>query len=129
MKPNSRQTAYGFSLLELVAVIVIISLMAVIAIPQVGKMYEASSLSRDRQNAQNIAAMFASAQAAGVDFFVAGDELATISAVVEGAKFAGEGPLYDAHFGVPGISGESQLSASAYLELDDEQRLLVYRVK
>ena len=126
---ESSRIQSAFSLIEILITVSIIVLMSLIFIPQISKMHETSTESRDRRNAQHIVTVFSSAQAAGLDFFVTGDKAATISAAVTGATVTEGGPFYRAYFGMPGITEESQLKAANYLAMDEEDRTLVYLTK
>lgn len=116
-------------MIEMLLSVSIIVITSLIMIPQISKMHETSTESRDRRNAQHIVTVFSSAQAAGLDFFVTGDEAATISAVIAGATVTEEGPFYQAFFGMPGITEESQTNAALYLTMDEEDRTLIYLTK
>lgn len=124
--PITARTQSAFSLVEMLVVISIIAAVSAIAIPSIGKLHESSTEAKDRRNAQNIASVFASAQAAGVDFYLTGDKTATIQAVITGAKVTDDGPFYEAFFGVPGLSSDEANLAGSYLLLDTQSRMLVY---
>ena len=59
----------GFSLVEMLVVIAVIGIIAAIAVPQIGRINESAKDATNRRNAQSIASIYASAQAAGHDFF------------------------------------------------------------
>ncbi len=120
------QNIKGFSLVEMLVVIAVIGIIAAIAVPQIGRINDSAQDAKNRRNAQNIASVFASAQAAGLDFFVAGDEAATIAAVVLGATVVDEGPFEDTFFGVPNLSAAEQAAAAPFLEMDEVTGMIRY---
>ena len=124
---NTNKNKAGFSLVEMLVVIAVIGIIAAIAVPQIGRINDSARDAKNRRNAQNIASVFASAQAAGLDFFISGDEAGTIKAVVKGGTVTAEGPFKDTFFGVPNISDAEQTNAATYLGLDETSKMLVYQ--
>jgi len=114
----------AFSLVEMLVVIAVIGIMAAIAVPQIGRINDAAKESKDKRNAQNIASVCGSAQAAGLDF-VGADVAATVSAVVAGNTVTDPGPFQNTFFGVPNLSAADQTSAATYLELSNG--MLLYK--
>lgn len=106
--------------------IAFIGVIAAIAVPNIGRINEAANEAKDRRNAQNIASVFASATAVGLDFSnTNGDVKLTIEDIVKGKTFSKEGSPFDgAHFEVPNLSVEDQEGASKFLAYQDQ--LLIY---
>ena len=125
--PKARETA--FSLIELLVVIGVIGLVAAIAIPVTGRINDAAKDTKNRRNAQQLASVFAAAQAAGLNFYVVGDETATIKAIVKGGAVTKEGPFKDTFFGIPSLNDEDQVSAASYLEMNDGNSMLVFKTE
>lgn len=119
--PTRSQTSrlvQGFSLIELLTVVAILGVFASIALVMMGNINQSSVDTRDRRNAQELAAVCASAQAAGVDFVVAGDIDETIKNVVKGGEPA-DGAFAGRFFGLQGLAPADQETAKKYLELNN----------
>lgn len=127
----------AFSLVEMLVVIAVIGIIAAIAVPNIGKINDAAKDSTKRRNAQNIASVFASAQAAGHDFSkdAAGDTLAgekeMIEAVIAGATISDVSSPFDgAYFGIPGMNATDAVDetdgAAKYLTWDATSGQLQY---
>ena len=116
----------GFSLIEVLVVIAIIAVLSSLAIAHIGRMNDSADNAAGRRNAQNLASVYAAAQAAGLDFYVKGDEAATIKAVVQGGFVTEEGPLKGAYFSVPNVTVAEQANAAEFLLLDDTSYMLRY---
>jgi len=132
-------TGAGFSLVEMLVVIAVIGIIAAIAVPNIGRINDSAKDARKRRNAQNVASIFASAQAAGYDFSKKGgtaggaalkDEAAIIQAVITGASITEVGPFQGTYFGVPGLNPTQAVSetdgAAQYLTWDAASGLLLY---
>ena len=126
VSPKNSNSRSAFSLVEMLTVVVVISLVVAIAIPSLSNLNETAGRDKARRNAQTLASVFGAAQAAGLDFFVPGDEAATIQAVVDGGIVLQEGPFKDLYFGVPNISPADQVQAATYLEMNDAHAMLNY---
>lgn len=117
MKVNkSLSLKRGFSLVEMLVVIAVIGIIAAIAVPNIGKINDAAKDATNRRNAQSIASIYASAQAAGLDLSDGTDVKKTIAKVVTGGKVTDEGPFKDSFFGVPSMSTADQTAAAPYLK-------------
>lgn len=119
LKKNS-----GFSLVEMLVVIAVIGIIAAIAVPNIGRINDAATDSKDMRNAQNVASVYAAAQAAGLDFndasHGAGVEADTIQWVVDGDTVNEAGNPFDGtFFGVPGLAADDVSGADAYLSLSN----------
>ena len=118
----------GFSLVEMLVVIAVIGIIAAIAVPNIGRINDSAKEATARRNAQNIASVFASAQAAGLNFAAASTEPAAIAAaVVTGASVTDPGPFENTWFGVPGLTVADQTAALTYLSFDPVSGQLLYR--
>lgn len=118
----------GFSLVEMLVVIAVIGIIAAIAVPNIGRINDSAKEATARRNAQNIASVFASAQAAGLNFASASTAKADIAAaVVTGAAVTEKGPFENTWFGVPGLTEADRNLALDYLEYDATSGQLLYR--
>lgn len=122
----------GFSLVEMLVVIAVIGIIAAIAVPNIGNINNSAKDATYRRNAQSIASVYASAQAAGYDFAKTGGtgtaisgETNIIKKVIEGATIPSTGewvtsPFKGAYFGVPNMDVTAMTSDTAgpakYLE-------------
>lgn len=75
----------GFSLAELLTIVVIIGLIASIALPNLGTLTGAADKVKDRRNAQSIISAYTTGAAAGVAW-PTGDVATQVAAVVAGQK-------------------------------------------
>jgi prepilin-type N-terminal cleavage/methylation domain-containing protein len=82
-QPDRRRS--GFSLIELLTVMVIIGLLAAIVIPNLSFLSGTADKVKDKRNAQNILLAYTTGAAAGVDW-PAGDVAAQVAAVLAGRK-------------------------------------------
>ena len=106
----------GFTLVEMLTTIAILAVLTSIALPTMTSINQNSIDTRDRRNAQELAAMCATAQAAGVDFVAPGDIDKTIENIVKGGSPA-DGAFAGKFFGMQGMAPQDQANAKRYLEL------------
>ncbi len=113
--PSSR----AFSLVEMLVVLAVVGILTAIAIvPFTAVTKERADQARDRQNAQNLVSMAQSGNAAGLDFIVDGDLMATIDNIVSGGT-SSDGVFSGTSFSLEGLGDEHKLRASVYMELRD----------
>lgn len=115
MKVPPLKKPRGFSLVEMLTTISVIGILSAAALPSVSRINQASEQATQKRNAQNLAAVCASAQAAGLNF-VTNDFDQTLVAVAEGGEVVG-GVFDGSYFGVPGLSEQAISEAAQFLEL------------
>jgi type II secretory pathway pseudopilin PulG len=103
----------GFSLFEMAVIIAIIGVLAWLAIPTIGSVNTSAQLAAAKRSAQNIVSIYASGEAAGVDW-KATDVTSAIAAVHEG-KEAATGPFQGRPFRVPASPEESATLVKSFL--------------
>ena len=111
---TSRKQA-GFSLFEMLVVVCLIGIMVAIVVPNMGRGNDYAA-ARNRRNAQEISAVCAAAQIAGVNLVVPGDVAATIRNILNGGTPT-SGPFKGHKFGAMGLHEEDALKAIQYLQL------------
>ena len=134
MKLNkTRSLKAGFSLVEMLVVIAVIGIIAAIAVPNIGRINDSAKDATYRRNAQKLASVFASAQAAGHDFSNGGkrNEKNIIIQMIAGTTISdADSPFDGTYFGVPGLDATDAVSNTAgagkYLEWNAASGQLLY---
>ena len=116
--PLSAMRMRGFSLREMLVALALLGMLASLVLSGLPNINQQSNQTRDKRNAQELATVCATAQAAGVDFVVAGDMDQTIKNVVAGGEPA-DGAFAGRFFGLPGLTPVDQGTAKTYLLLDN----------
>lgn len=97
--------------------IAIIGIIAAIAIPNLSALHSGEvKETRHRRNAQEIASVFVTAQAAGLNFAVPDDLEQTIRNIVAGASPA-DGPFQSKIFAVKGLQEDDITGVQNYLTI------------
>ena len=116
-KPVSRKR--GLTLIELLMVLLLVTVLSGLALQSLPTIWESSLRAQYQRNAQEIASIFASAKAAGVDFTVPGDKRATVDKVVAGDT-ATTGVFKDKVFRLSGVSDDAIVGAMDFLDFDGD---------
>ena len=115
--PFPRRSSIGLTLVELLMTISVIGLLAAIAIPQISALANGDAQeARHRRNAQEIAAVCAGADAAGLTFVVPGNLDQTVRNIMEGGS-PKDGPFKGKQFAVKGLVNEDVYGVKKYLSL------------
>ncbi|WP_395717679.1 type II secretion system protein [Prosthecobacter sp.] len=125
MPPHSGRDHAGFSLIELLVTIAILSIIVAIAIGAFGGARQGAEDQKDKRNAQEIASIAAMANAAGADFVVVGDERGTIENLRNGCAPT-RGALKGRLFQLPSLGEPEITGAMRFLALNDTE--LQYRL-
>ncbi len=112
----------AFSLVEMLSVIAVIGIISAIAVPSIGRINDSAREAAAKRNAQNIASVITSAQAAGLDFLAPQGLPQTVANVVQGGTVS-EGVFAGAFFGVPSLSATEIDAVQSYLWQTDTQVL------
>lgn len=125
MKTNiSPRSARGFGLIEVLAVIAIIGVMASVVIPHIDTS-KAAQTARDRRHAQELSSFSVAAEAAGLKFVVPGNLTATLDNVLQGGT-PRTGSFRGRAFIAPKISRQDAQSAARFLKLEDDALVYSY---
>ena len=125
VKLNIRKIAKaGFSLVEMLVVIAVIGVIAAIAIPNIGNVNDAARQAAAKRNAQNIASVFNSGLAAGVNW--AATDVDTAVTNVLAGKTATDGAFSGKTFKVGAIPTDDVPRLKSYLRWDSDTATLAY---
>ena len=118
-KSSGRSTpAHGFSLLELLTTLLVIGVILGLLLAVLGpRTWSAAREATNKRNAQAVAMLSASAQAAGSNHVVAGDVDASVQPLVDGITVQ-VGRLGTMHFRTK-LDAESLAGAKYYLEVQN----------
>ena len=113
---STRALRSGFSLVEVLIVIVIIGVIAGGALNYLTNHSEIIKQTRNRRNAQEMASLCIAASAAGISLVAPGDPLQTARNVVTGAT-ATKGSFAGKSFRLPGLQEDEIVAAAYYLDV------------
>lgn len=117
--PLRGRSVVGMTLIEVLTVLCIIGLLTAIAVPQISALASGNAQDiRHRRNAQELAAVCATAEAAGLKFVAANDLEQSIRNIIQGGTPAA-GPFKGKGFGVQGLVEEDVQGVQKYLLLKD----------
>jgi prepilin-type N-terminal cleavage/methylation domain-containing protein len=111
-------SASGFSLIELLLTMVILSIVMSIAMMTMGSARQGAEDQKDKRNAQEIASVAAMANAAGASFIVPGDAEATIYKLRDGTA-PDTGAFRGRTFRIPDMHDTEIQGAMRFLALND----------
>jgi len=115
----------GFSLVEILVVIAILGILASIGIANFsGGQRQVMIETRDRRNAQELAAVYLTAQSAGLDFTVLNDLDATVQKIITGGT-PSSGAFSGRYFSVQGLQAADAATAKRYLLLQGNSLIYV----
>ncbi|MBL9117097.1 MAG: type II secretion system protein [Verrucomicrobiaceae bacterium] len=117
---RARATQRGFSFIEMLVVVALIALLATIAITSFSPFWTESTAAADRRNAQDLAALSASAEAFGAEVIVPGDLMASISNLVNGVTLPATQGRPTMSFKVPINDQRDVNGAAQYLKLQGD---------
>ena len=124
MKMHSRhQSVRGFSLVELLFALAIISMLSAVALFSLSDVNGAARTAKSKHNAQSICSVFQSAKSVGVKFDSDTKE-GILEELIKGRK--GSGALSTSVFQLS-LEGEEKASALAYCAFDAESKALLYK--
>jgi len=103
----------GFSLVEMLVVIAVIGIIAAIAIPAISNVTSSAGTATAKRNAQNIASVYASGNAAGVSWPAAATGLSGAAAIIDRVTQGVSGT--SGTFRVDGLNAAAKTAAAAYL--------------
>ncbi len=106
----------GISLFEMLLTVAILGVMLSLAMPLFGAQNDVYAGIKAKRNAQELVAECTAAQAAGVDFVVAGDLPATVENIVKGGV-ATSGVFKGRTLGLKGLAAEDAKDAARFLKL------------
>ena len=111
----------GFSLVELLATITVIGVIAAMAIPQFANINGTASMAKDQRNAQSVVNTFMAGTAAGVTWTTT-DRNTAVADVIAG-RTPSTGAFSGRTFQVPGVTGTDLTGAYAYIGLNADGTL------
>jgi prepilin-type N-terminal cleavage/methylation domain-containing protein len=103
----------GFSLVEMLVVIAVISILAAVAIPSVGSYLNSAKETENRRNAQSIVSVYEIGAAAGIQWAGSLDD--AVAEIVKG-RSPKDGAFRGRTFMVPNLSDEATKGAKKYIQ-------------
>lgn len=111
----------GVTLVELLTTICVLGLLTSIALPQISSLTQGeANETRHRRNAQSLASVCMTADAAGFSFVVDGDLEQTIRNIIKGGS-PSSGPFKGKKFAVRGLVEEDVEGVQKYLTITGDQ--------
>lgn len=117
----------GFSLVELLIVVMVAGVMSLIAIAVINNIKYKSLQAKNYRNAQSFVNMAASARAAGAILPGAPDIEDVLAALSDGVAAPDDSSMRDTIFRVPNLSPEDITGAAEHLEWDAAGACIVYK--